>query len=58
VVLAQTQTFNGPESPGIRIHDVNTEGFLIRLNELNVNANTRSDGQHTTETVGLIASTV
>ncbi|CAL9306900.1 MULTISPECIES: hypothetical protein [Streptomyces] len=58
VVVAQTQTFNGPETPGIRLHDVNREGFLIRFNELNLNATTRSDGRHVTETVGWIASTV
>lgn len=52
-MLAQTQTFNGPETPGIRLADVNNEGFLIRFNEVNVNANVRSDGLHTTETVGL-----
>ncbi|MFD8525529.1 hypothetical protein ACFV2D_36940 [Streptomyces capillispiralis] len=58
IVLAQTQTFNGPETPGIRIHDVTPTGFLIRLNEVNVNANVRSDGRHTTETVGWVATTV
>ncbi|MFE6777945.1 hypothetical protein [Streptomyces sp. NPDC057702] len=58
VVLTQTQTFNGPETPGIRLHDVNPRGFLIRFNEVNVNANVRSDGRHASETVGWIASTV
>ncbi|MFJ3520384.1 MULTISPECIES: hypothetical protein [unclassified Streptomyces] len=58
IVLTQTQTFNGPETPGIRIHAVTERGFLIRFNEVNVNANTRSDGRHTTETVGWLATTV
>ncbi|MFB7508501.1 gp53-like domain-containing protein [Streptomyces broussonetiae] len=58
IVLAQTQTFNGPETPGIRLADVNNEGFLIRFNEVNVNANVRSDGLHTSETVGWLATTV
>ncbi|MCL3994130.1 hypothetical protein [Streptomyces lavenduligriseus] len=48
----------GPETPGIRLHDVHRDGFLIRFDELNLNAPTRSDGRHVTETVGWIASTV
>jgi hypothetical protein len=58
IVLPQVQTFNGPETPGVRIHNVTTQGFLIRLNELNVNANVRSDGPHVTETIGWLATTV
>ncbi|WP_405797363.1 hypothetical protein [Streptomyces sp. NBC_01506] len=58
IVLAQTQTFNGAETPGIRLHDVTPTGFLIRLNEVNVNAGVRSDGRHVNETVGWVASTV
>lgn len=57
VVLPLTQTFNGPETPGIRIHDVTTTGFLIRLNEVYAGA-IKSDGKHTTETIGWLASTV
>ncbi|MHB9863456.1 hypothetical protein [Streptomyces sp. YIM S03343] len=58
IVLPQTQTFNGPETPGIRLHDVNAEGFLIRFNDVNVNPNVHSDGLHVTETVGWLATTV
>ncbi|GGZ24017.1 hypothetical protein GCM10010300_79450 [Streptomyces olivaceoviridis] len=58
IVLAQTQTFNGPETPGTRMHDVTPEGFLIRLNEVDVNAEVRSDGRHVSETVGWVATTV
>ncbi|MFE2936857.1 MULTISPECIES: hypothetical protein [unclassified Streptomyces] len=58
IVLAQAQTFNGTETPGIRLHDVTPSGFFIRFNEVNVNANVRSDGTHTTETVGWVATTV
>ncbi|MBK3527032.1 MULTISPECIES: hypothetical protein [Streptomyces] len=47
-----------PCTSGIRLHDVNHQVFLIRFNELNLNATTRSDGRHTTETVGWIAGTV
>lgn len=57
VVLPLTQTFNGPETPGIRIHDVTNTGFLIRLNEVYAGA-TKSDGKHTTETIGWLAATV
>ncbi|MGW3955241.1 hypothetical protein ACWEKM_30865 [Streptomyces sp. NPDC004752] len=57
VVLPLTQTFNGPETPGIRIHDVTTTGFKIRLNEVYAGA-TKSDGTHTTETIGWLAATV
>lgn len=62
IVLAQTQTFNGPHTPGIRLHDVNEEGFLIRFNEIvsMVGGTTvaNSDGRHTTETVGWVAYSV
>ncbi|MFI1865764.1 hypothetical protein [Streptomyces jumonjinensis] len=58
VVLPLTQTFNGPQTPGIRIHDVNPQGFLIRLNEVFVNNAVKSDGTHTTETIGWLATTV
>lgn len=33
IVLTQVQTFRGPDTPGVRIHDVNVNGFKIRLNE-------------------------
>jgi hypothetical protein len=57
VVFPLTQTFNGPETPGIRIHDVTNTGFLIRLNEVFAGA-VKSDGTHTAETIGWLAATV
>ncbi|MFJ8870599.1 hypothetical protein ACIRD6_33210 [Streptomyces sp. NPDC102473] len=57
VVLPLTQTFNGPETPGIRVHDVTNTGFLIRLNEVYAGT-AKSDGKHTTETIGWLAATV
>ncbi|MEV0538148.1 hypothetical protein [Kitasatospora sp. NPDC050463] len=42
----------------LRIADVNTVGFKIRINELHANGKVASDGTHTSETVGWIASTV
>lgn len=60
VVSPFVQTFNGPETPGIRIADVTLRGFKIRLNEVLVSVpnNIKSDGPHSTETVGWIATTV
>lgn len=57
IVLPVVQTFNGADTPGIRIADVTTTGFKFRMNEL-VRGTPRqalSDGGHTTETIGWIA---
>jgi hypothetical protein len=58
IVIPAVQTFNGPQTPGIRIANVTTQGFLIRLNEVLVSSDIKSDGVHATETVGWIAATV
>ncbi|MGV9313808.1 hypothetical protein ACWDR0_16705 [Streptomyces sp. NPDC003691] len=58
VVIPFVQTFNGPDTPGLRIADVSTVGFKIRINELHANGKVTSDGTHTAETVGWIATTV
>ncbi|MGW5122062.1 hypothetical protein ACWEQ8_42610 [Streptomyces noursei] len=58
IVIPFVQTFNGPDPPGLRIADVTTTGFKIRINELVANGKTLADGPHTSETVGWIASTV
>ncbi|MYR84557.1 hypothetical protein GTY41_06225 [Streptomyces sp. SID685] len=58
IVLPFVQTFNGPETPGLRVADVTTTGFKIRLNELVGGGKAISDGLHTSETVGWIATTV
>lgn len=58
IVVPFVQTFNGSDTPGLRIADVNTVGFKIRINELHANGKVTSDGTHTSETVGWIASTV
>ncbi|MGW4382437.1 hypothetical protein [Kitasatospora sp. NPDC004531] len=58
IVVPFVQTFNGPDTPGLRIADVTTTGFKIRINELVGSGRALSDGRHTTETVGWIASTV
>ncbi|WP_431810011.1 hypothetical protein [Jejubacter sp. L23] len=56
VVFAQTNTFNGPDTPGIRIADVTPEGFSVRINELVAKGSPVSDGTHTQETVAWFAS--
>ena len=58
IVIPAVQTFNGPQNPGIRLADVNKDGFLIRFNEVYATAAVKSDGLHATETVGWIATTV
>ncbi|MEU9608465.1 hypothetical protein [Streptomyces sp. NPDC048057] len=58
IVVPFVQTFNGPDTPGLRIADVTTTGFKIRINELVGTGRALSDGPHTSETIGWIASTV
>ncbi|MBD2510317.1 hypothetical protein [Nostoc sp. ATCC 53789] len=58
IVIPMVQTFNGPDTPGIRIADVNLSGFKIRLNEVVGGLGTIADGKHTTETIGWAAYTV
>ncbi|WP_328957267.1 hypothetical protein [Kitasatospora purpeofusca] len=58
IVVPFVQTFNGADTPGLRIADVTTVGFKIRINEIHVNGKVTSDGTHASETVGWIASTV
>ncbi|MFE2041967.1 hypothetical protein ACFXAZ_13750 [Streptomyces sp. NPDC059477] len=58
IVVPFVQTFNGPDTPGLRIADVTRTGFKIRINELVGSGRALSDGPHTTETIGWIASTV
>ncbi|MER5349155.1 hypothetical protein ABT093_02315 [Kitasatospora sp. NPDC002551] len=58
IVVPFVQTFNGPDTPGLRIADVTTTGFKIRFNELVGTGRALSDGPHTTETIGWIATTV
>ncbi|MFI7103561.1 hypothetical protein ACIBK8_29950 [Streptomyces sp. NPDC050161] len=57
IVHATTQTFDAPDTPGIRLHEVSETGFLIRFNEL-FGAGTKSNGLHGLETVGWTAYTV
>ena len=60
IVIPMTQTFNGSDTPGIRIADVTTTGFKIRFNKL-VSWKQHediSDGTHPTETIGWVAYTV
>ncbi|WP_293095949.1 hypothetical protein [Moorena sp. SIOASIH] len=57
IVIPMVQTFNGADTPGVRITDVTTKGFKFRMNEL-VRGGPRqalSDGKHTKETIGWMA---
>lgn len=59
IVIPMVQTFNGIDTPGVRIADVTVTGFKIRMNELVGNAGSAlSDGKHIKETIGWIASSV
>lgn len=51
VVFQQVQTFNGPDTPGIRVSQVTHTGFKIRMNELVSRAEPLSDGTHTFEKI-------
>ncbi|WP_246258962.1 hypothetical protein [Streptomyces typhae] len=51
------QTFNGSDTPGLRLADVRETGFLTRMNEL-FGAGVQSNGVHAAETVGWTAYTV
>ena len=62
VVVPMVQTFHGPNTPGVRIGQVDESGFMIRMNELIGRENNaqkmHSDGFHVAEDVGWIAFTV
>ncbi|NET24321.1 hypothetical protein [Okeania sp. SIO1I7] len=60
IVIPMVQTFNGPDNPGVRLAEVTTTGFKIRMNELVANGGQEalSDGNHTTETIGWVAYSV
>ena len=59
IVHLQTQTFHGPNTPGIRIANVSTSGFRWRFNELVAQTSegitALSDGQHNSERLGYVA---
>jgi hypothetical protein len=58
VVIPAVQTFNGSDTPGLRIADVDHRGFRARMNELVAQNRPSSDGNHTTETIAYIAIAV
>jgi hypothetical protein len=58
VVFPMVQTFNGSDTPGLRIADVDIKGFKIRMNELVASGKSLADGSHSTETIGWMAYTV
>ncbi len=57
-VIPMTQTYNGPEIPGLRVQNVTPNSFQIRFDEANILKNSgqyASDGNHTNEEVGWVA---
>jgi hypothetical protein len=58
IVQTTVQTFNGPQTPGVRLHDVNETGFLIRMNEVYSSETGTADGLHAEEIIGWTAYTV
>jgi hypothetical protein len=57
IVQVTVQTFNGPDTPGVRLHKVSNTGFLIRLNEI-LGGSISADGKHAAETIGWTAYTI
>ena len=58
IVIPFIQTFGGPNTPDIRIADVDEKGFLFRIQEVvvcNPGVSALSDGPHLPEVVGFIA---
>jgi len=58
IVIPMVQTFNGPETPGVRLAEVTTTGFKIRMNELIGKGESLSGNAHVTETIGWVAYSV
>ncbi|MFP5271765.1 lamin tail domain-containing protein [Coleofasciculus sp.] len=56
-VIPMTQTYNGQETPGLRIRNVTSEGFEIRFDEIVAQGHS-ADGAHLDETVAWIAYSV
>jgi hypothetical protein len=55
IVIPMVQTFNGHNTPGLRITGVDHTGFRIRINELVAHISPLSDGEHASEDIGWIA---
>lgn len=59
VVIPMVQTFNGCQTPGLRIAEVSKSGFKVRMNEVIVDGKgALSDGKHNEETIGYVAFAV
>ena len=55
MVFPMVQTFNGSETPGLRIAEINRFGFKIRLNELVGNGQVYTQPGHNNESIAWIA---
>ena len=60
IVIPMVQTFDGADTPGIRIADVSNTGFKIRMNEIVDQGRLAHDyeGRHGPETIGWVAFTL
>ena len=58
IVIPMVQTFNGAETPGVRLAGVTNTGFKIRMNELIAKGESLSYSAHKKETIGWVAYTV
>ena len=58
IVIPMLQTFNGADTPGVRIGEVTNSGFKIRMNELVSNRKGLSGAGHVPETIGWMAYSV
>ena len=56
-VIPMTQTYNGGETPGLRVKNVTPAGFEIRFDEVHIlnPSDNGSDGDHVNERVGWAA---
>ncbi len=49
IVIPMTQTYQGTDTPGLRIRNVNPQGFEIRFDEIITSTGNNSNGQHANE---------
>ncbi len=54
IAFAQVQSYNGAQTPGLRIRNVTHEGFEMRMDEV-ISSGETADGTHAAEDVSWIA---
>ena len=58
IVIPMVQTFNGQQTPGLRIAEVTPTGFKYRINEIVTVNGALSNGIHDSEDIGWVAVVV